>query len=366
MLVQLTALTVLWIVTATCVAQFVGWLAELVRTFPSGALVLQGLGVAAAATVAWAVAAGRADDVVDSLPTVTVFGAVRDGLVSPLYLGTAFSLVLGAGAAFVAAIPVVALVARRPTPGQSRLEAAPVRSVPGTGSALTLLTRLDRRLVARAAPLRRGLTVLTLLPVLVVALVPLPWSGLAVLPALIASAAGLLYGVNAFALDGPGAVWRDTLPEHPAQWLDARLIVLAQTCALSVGSVLVVAAVRTGERPTPTEAVAVGCAALVAVVQVVSRCARWSVRRPRAAQLRSSRDAPAPPVALAEYSVRLSIATTLAAVLFALAARTPVVGLPVALTVPFLLSGLLSLRASHRAFADPVTRSRVTATVSRT
>lgn len=219
-------------------------------------------------------------------------------------------------------------------------------------------------MVLRAAPLRRGLAILTLLPMGVTLLVPLPWTAITILPALVASASGLLYGVNAFALDGSGALWRDSLPQQPQQWLDVRLSVLLQVCGGGAVALACVAAVRSAAAPSAAELLAVACAAVVATVQVTTRCARWSVRRPFAAQLRSSRDAPAPPVALAGYAVSLAVATTLSATCFALAGSTGNVALPVAVMVPFLLSGVWSLRRSAEAFSRPSARARVAVTVA--
>ena len=49
-------------------------------------------------------------------------------------------------------------------------------------------------------------------------------------------------------------------------------------------------------RPAPGELTAAVVAVPVATLQVVSRCARWSVRHPYPADLRRGRDTPAPPV----------------------------------------------------------------------
>jgi hypothetical protein len=263
-----------------------------------------------------------------------------------------------------AAVPLVALLARRPAGTQARLETVPRPAIPAGGHDRALLARLDRRLVSRSTPLRRGLVVLTALPVVAAALVPLPWAGITVLPALIASATGLLYGVNAFALDGSGAVWRDSLPQRPRLWLDSRLLVLAQLSALCTVAVVLAAAVRSGTPPTATQATAVAAACLISVVQMIARCASWSVHRPYPASLRGSRDTPGPPVAMAGYSVRLGTATTLSGVLFAVAGGAPTPAVPAVLTLPFLVSGGWTLRRAFESFDRPEVRARVTAAVS--
>lgn len=364
--VRLWLVTALWLLAATCLAQLAGWATELLRTLPAGPTTVRVASIGVLVAAGWVVVSGRAGPLLDALPTVEVFTlAVRlPTFADPAYAVTLGFLVTIAALAFVAAVPLVAVVARRPPVGQAHLETVPHKPVDEAGGELALLARLDRRLVGRSAPLRRGLAVLTALPVVAAALVPLPWSGIAILPALIASAAGLLYGVNAFALDGPGAVWRDSLPQSPRLWLDARLVVLAQISALCVVSVVMTAAVRGGELPTATQATAVAGACLVGVVQVVSRCARWSVTRPYAAPLRGARDAPAPPVALASYSVRLATATTLSGILFALASSAPTPAVPAVLVLPFLISGAWTLRRAADRFDRPAVRSRVTAVVS--
>lgn len=358
--------TLMWVVAATALAQLAGWGTELVRTVPGGGPVIRLAGLAMVGAAAWVVVSGQAGRVLDSLSTVEVYLLVVGGttLLDPGLAATLAVLAAVAVAATLAAVPMVALLGRRPAGVQARLETVPRPPLPEGGGELSLLARLDRRLVSRSTPLRRGLTVLTALPVVAAALVPLPWAGITVLPALIASATGLLYGVNAFALDGPGAVWRDSLPQRPRLWLDSRVLVLAQLATLCTVAVVLAAALRNGTAPTATQATALAAACLVSVVQVVGRCALWSVRRPHAASLRGSRDAPGPPVALAEYSVRLGTATTLSGILFALAGEAPSPAVPAVLTLPFLVAAASTFRRAFESFDRPDVRARVTATVS--
>ena len=44
-----------------------------------------------------------------------------------------------------------------------------------------------------------------------------------VLPGLVASGGALLFGVNAWCLDGRGALWRESLPVAPATVFTARV-----------------------------------------------------------------------------------------------------------------------------------------------
>ncbi len=361
--IQALAVTVLWIVSATCLAQFAGWLAELARSYRYGEAALRAGFAALGVLTVFIIVTGRTREVVDPPPTTPfVIAAIGDDVGAAL--GASLGLVLVAVASFVGAIPVVAAIARRPAVLVAAMETRHRPRSRDDVSDLSWLSRLDRRMVLRTAPLRRGLTVLTVLPLAAAALVQVPWTGITVLPALVASAAGLLFGVNAFALDGRGALWRDSLPQPPSLWLDARIIVLIQVCAACVIVVVSVAVARSGTLPTAAEAVAVLCAAMVAVVQVASRCARWSVHRPFAAQLRRDRDAPAPPVALARYSVTLAWSTTLSGIAFSIAGSFDNVLVPLAVFVPFVASAGWSLRRSATAFEALSVRSNVTSTVA--
>ncbi len=75
------------------------------------------------------------------------------------------------------------------------------------------LVAVDRASVWRAPALRRGAVVLALLPGLLAAGAQLPWSSLVgAARAWSRPAPALLFGVNAFCLDGPGALWLASLP----------------------------------------------------------------------------------------------------------------------------------------------------------
>jgi hypothetical protein len=110
--------------------------------------------------------------------------------------------------------------------------------------------RLDRAAVRRSAPLRRGLASLAVIPSGVAAASGLPWPLLPLLPGLVDPASGLLFGVNAFALDGQGALWRETLPGDPRQYLLARLVVLAETCLGGATVCVLAATLRAPGAPT--------------------------------------------------------------------------------------------------------------------
>jgi hypothetical protein len=140
------------------------------------------------------------------------------------------------------------------------------------------------------------------------------------------------------------------------------MTVLLEILLVSTIITLSIAALTAGV-PTVSQIVAVACAAVVVTVQVVATSLRWSVRRPYAADLRSSRATPAPPLVMVGYSSRLALSTTFTGLLFSLLSRAPWT-YSVALAVPFLLWSGVKLYRTASAWSDPATRARVIATVA--
>jgi hypothetical protein len=227
-----------------------------------------------------------------------------------------------------------------------------------------MLRRLDRASVWRSVPMRRGLVVLTLGPGLVALAGGMPWASVTVLPALVASGGALLFGVNTWCLDGRGLLWRESLPAAPSTVFDARALTLAEWVSLSAAMTVLVASVRAGI-PSPGEAVAVVSVWLVVTTQVVAVAMSWSGRRPFAADMRTARATPAPPVVMVGYSARLAASTTLTALLLSYPAQVP--GLewitPV-LAAPMLVWSLARLARARRRWARPAERARVVMTVA--
>jgi hypothetical protein len=245
-----------------------------------------------------------------------------------------------------------------------RIEAQryPARQEPK--SVLALSIRIDRASVWRSAPLRRGLITLAAIPGGAAALAGLPWHLLVLLPGLAASGAGLLFGVNALALDGSGAVWREGLPGVPRTLLVARLIVVAEVCVLAGAEAAAIGTLRASARPTSAEVIAVAGSLIASTALVVGRCARWSLAHPYAAKLRDARDHPAPHTAMAGYSARLALTTTFTGLVFSLCARLQLTGAAVLFTLAaglwcaMTVSGVLDRWDDHRR------RSQVIATVA--
>jgi len=353
-------LTVLWIVAVTCAAQAVGWLVELLRTSQTGLVALRAAATGAVLVVTGAAITGRVgalqilpDGVVDRtlglLPwRQPLAWSVR---VAGLLVWTAGSWWAGVG--------LLRAVYRRPPLQQNRTESRRYPRRPTARTTLGAALRIDLAGVRRSAPLRRGLVAMAVIPAGVAVASGLPWSLLPLLPGLVGSAAGLLFGVNAFALDGPGALWRETLPGRAGEYLAARMVVLAGACLGGAGIAVLAGCLRASAAPTSAELVAVLAATVCAPGQVVSRCAVWSLRRPYAASLREARDQPAPPAAMAGYASRLALGTTLLGIVFVWLAGIGSVTATLLIAAGALLLSARRLVWVAREWEDPAVRCRV-------
>jgi hypothetical protein len=257
---------------------------------------------------------------------------------------------------------VAARVARRPARDELRAETSrhPARTNPA--SDFVALVRTDRSGIWRSVPMRRGTLVLAVFPGLVALAGAFTWDRLTIFPGLVASGGVLLFGVNSWCLDGRGALWRDSLPVSARLVFVARVAVLVEILLAAIAVTLVLASLRAGI-PTVSQLVAVQCVAVVVAVQVVATALRWSVRRPYAVDLRSSRATPAPPLVMVGYSSRLALSTTFTGLMFGAVSVAPW-GYAFALSVPFLAWSLFRLYRTSRSWADPAVRSRVIATVA--
>ncbi|GAC1440568.1 MAG: hypothetical protein NVS3B26_10090 [Mycobacteriales bacterium] len=232
-------------------------------------------------------------------------------------------------------------------------------------SQLGQLIAVDLASVWRAPALRRsGLTLLLLSSLLAVG-AAVSWQFLIVLPGLAASAAGLLFGINAFSLDGSGALWLASLPHPP------RLVVLAKLTVLTItvtGGIVIaegLAVSRADAPPSATELTALAMSAPACGALVVATCLAISVRRPHRADLTGPRDVIAPPGALVAASARLAGPVCLAGVLLEGASSTRVWWFPLLIGAPILTGALLWLRHSVRAYThDDACRSHIIEVVS--
>ena len=360
------ALTVAWIVSCTVVGQAAGWAVELLRTTAAGvwAVRLVATGLAAAAVVV--ALTGHLAPALDAAPTQGVVIAALAAAGGSSWTGwfAALGVLVGVvGVSWFAGAWLVGLLHRRPALQQVRGETRAHRRRPIAPTALRANLRVDHAAVWRSAPLRRGIAALGIIPGAAAAASGLHWSMVPLLPGLVASGAGLLFGVNAFALDGSGAMWRETLPGPPRTMFAARMLVVAEVCVAGGLVALGAATLREGP-PSTSQVVAVVGALVATTAQVVARCARWSVDRPYAAALREARDQPAPPGAMASYSAQLAAATTATGLLYSFLAGGLPAATTVLLTCAFVLVAYRRLRLVAQAWSDHATRTRVLATVA--
>ena len=228
---------------------------------------------------------------------------------------------------------------------------------------LTALIRTDRGSVWRAVPMRRGVAVLAVGPGLVALLGGLQWESMTVLPGLVASGGALLFGVNAWCLDGRGALWRESLPVSPGTVFTARAYVLAEFLLAASLATIALAAIRAGV-PDPSELVALVATMVVVTVQVVAAALRWSAKHPFAVDMRSARATPAPPLSMVGYSTRLAVSTTLTGLVFSALSQVSDWRIPLFLAVPFVCWSLARLVRTYQLWLTPVERARIITTVA--
>lgn len=203
------------------------------------------------------------------------------------------------------------------------------------------LVRTDLASVWRSRPIRRGLVLLCFFPGLALAASSQPWETLLFVPALIATGTTLAFGVNAFALDGSGALWLESLPRSPTSAFWSKVTVSAgTTAAVTLGALLLA-----GLRPRPVDSwatlAALALLVVVATLWATAVSMRQSLRRPFPADMRAPRDAPAPPAVMTLHSVRLMGTQLLATSVLIVAWRLGSAGLA-------LVAGILALAAVAR------------------
>lgn len=354
-----------YVACVTVMGQTLAWLVTGVRQKRRGR---QGVAAVALVLLATAVAelrAGAGHALLAHSPTRAVVRAVaaRPGEQGRWATTTAVLLLLTVVSLW-AGLRLCGWALRRPADVHHGGESTRVRRRGTRGSAWGELVALNRASAWRAPALRRAALVLAVLPALAVAGTRVPWQSLTVLPGLVAAGAGLLFGVNAFALDASGALWLASLPHDPLLIAKAKARVLAETILVAVLLVLLAGALRNRDTPTASELLSILCSALVCTAVVVAIGMSSSVRRPHHALLSGPRDSIAPPGAMAMASVRISVPAAVLGLLFEAAARAGHVWVPPLLAVPLLALAAGSLRRSLRRYAHPELRARIVAVVS--
>ena len=353
---------VLWIAAATALGQVVAWTMEAVRRREHGIAVVRTLAVALFAAAVLLQLSGNLGTLLDSFPTTRLAEGLLNGLSGQWVVCVLVEVLVLVAAVALGAVPAH-LAAQRTPRDELRVESGtyPARRLPR--SPLAGLVRVDRGSVWRAVPMRRGLAVLAIGPGVVALAGDLDWAQMTILPGLVASGGALLFGVNAWCLDGRGGLWRESLPVGPWAVFAARAWVLTEFLLAASLVTMVLAGLRAGV-PTASELTALVCTWVVVVLQVVSAAMRWSARRPFAVDLRSARATPAPPLAMVGYSTKLAVTTTLTSLIFSGLARTPYPQIAVLVAAPFVVCSLVRLLHARDSWTDPVQRARVVTTVA--
>ncbi len=355
-----------YLLAATVVGQALGWLLVGVRRTRRGRASTWVLLALVLALVGWTVVTDRMAGVLETLPTSAVVSAAQDAArLDPRSLPAVLVLGLVTVLAYLGAVRAADWALRRPGDlGIDGPAARPVRRRATAATPYRALLEVDRASVWRSQPLRRGILVLAVLPVVAALVAGLPWSSIALLGPLVASGAALLFGVNALSLDGSGAVWIASLPQDPLVVLRSKARVVTEVVAGSVVVVLVGAGLRSGSWPDLQQATSVVAGSVACTALVVATCLRLSVVRPHRADLRGPRDTPAPPGTMALYSIRLALLTTPVALVFAVLTVGPTPAAPVLGAALCLAWARWSWRGTRRRWLDADTRARVVSTVA--
>jgi hypothetical protein len=371
--VALGAVTVTaYAVAATLVGQALAWWLEGVRQRGGGRWALRIVAAGLVTALAVLQVTGNLTAFLDGLPTQRVAISAAQGSQGRLWewsplLGWApvlILLVLASVAAFAAGVAACRWTLGRASDGGLQPESRPVRRRATATADLLALMQVDRASVWRSAPLRRGALVMAILPGAIAAVTEPRWDSLVLLTGLVAAGAGLLFGVNAFGVDGPGALTLEGLPIDPALRFWAKTVVILEFCGLTIGGALAVGALRADGRPTSAQMTALLAATVVTSLAVAAFCMRVSVQSPHRSDLRGRRDTPAPPGAMVGYSARLAWRTTWVAMALSIVALAPWAWLPLVVAVPMASLAGLSLIRSAALWQDEAVRARVVSTVS--
>jgi hypothetical protein len=352
----------LWLLVATTVAQVVAWTMEAIRRRKHGVAAFRAITLIVGAAAVGIQLSGNLTAVLDVVPTLHLLVPAFSGPGLGWAGSVAVEVLLVLGAVVLGAWPAH-LAARRLARDELKAESNihPARPLPAT--AFGMLVRIDRASVWRAVPMRRGLGVLAIGPGVVALAGALTWDTVTILPGLVVSGGVLLFGVNAWSLDGRGGLWRESLPVDPASVFRARSWVMAEWLLAAAMVTVVLASLRAGI-PTAAEATALVCTVLVVTVQVVAVAMTWSSRRPFAVNLRSARATPAPPIVMVGYSARLATSTTLTAMVFSTLSQAAAWWAIVLVALPFVLWSAVRWWRASRAWQDPVRRALVVTTVA--
>jgi hypothetical protein len=365
--------TIVYAAAMTVVGQAVAWWLEGARQSRDGRWSLRIIAASLALSLAIVQVTGNLTVLLNDLPTQRIaFSAVQGSEAASLpwqeglrpWLAVVLLLVIAGVAAFPAGVRGCRFALGRVSDGGLHPESRSVRRRTTANSDLRALMQVDRASVWRSAPLRRGAIVMAVLPGTIAAITEPRWDSLVLLTGLVSAGSGLLFGVNAFGVDGAGALTLEGLPVSPELRFWAKALVIVEFAALTEAGALLVGALRADGSPTAPQLTALFAALVVTALAVASFCMRVSVRAPHRSDLRGRRDTPAPPGAMVAYSARLAWRTTWIAMVLSIVALAPWAWLPLAVATPMACLAGLSLTKSARQWQDETVRSRVVATVA--
>lgn len=357
---QLMSVLLLFALLATILGQALAWVSVGSRSTRLGRVATSILGALAVFVLVALVVSGGVADVADRSPLLRVVAiGFGDGwwLACLALLGTIMLAYLGG-------LRACAWAARRvpETSGVGEDRRVPRRRP--TRSELRALTRVERASVLRSTPIRRGLLLLVFVPPITAALARLSWDQMVVIPGLVAAGAGLLYGINVFALDAGGALWLASAPHDQQIALVAKARVLAEVCLAATAVAVLVSALTAAGTPDRSELAAVAAATLGGTTWVVGTCLRTSVKHPHHAAMRGPRDAPAPPGVMTGHSVRLAGGTTCIGLALVVAARLDSTALAFVIGASAVVLGSRKVVQADRMWQRATDRSRIATTVA--
>lgn len=355
-----------FVASLTALGQANAWLVVGLRQTRRGRQGVAVTGASLLLTAVLVIRAGALNDVLAHSPTHAVvrgLSAGADGRTGP-WLAVTLSLAALTAVALWLGERACAWALRRPGDLGATRSSRDVRRRPAYRSPLRTLVAMDRASVWRAPALRRGGLVLGFLPALGAAGAQVPWASMMVLPGLIASGAGLLFGFNAFCLDGSGSLFLASQPSDPVLQARAKAIVLAETVFGAVVIAAVGGSLRSPGSPTGIQVFGIVLSALACTATVVALGMSSSVRRPHRADLNGPRDAVAPPGALTFASVRLAVPAAFLGFSIEQATRSGRWWAPAVIAVPVLALSAWSLARSLRLWSQPLVRARIVQVVA--
>lgn len=358
--------TAVFVLAVTCLGQALAWFVVGLRQSRRGRVGVFLLTAAVVGAVLVVLASHVGGRVLDASPTRAVVAAIRAGARGDdaTWAVTMAVLILLMLLALRLGEVTCGWAIRQPSDAGAMRATRIVRRRRPYARPLRALVAMDRASVWRAPALRRGGLVLALLPGVATAGIKVPWPSLVVMPGLVAAGAGLLFGINAFSLDGSGALFLASLPHDPRLIARAKLLVITETVLGAVTVAAVTGSLRSPGSPTPAVLAAIVASGLACTAIVVSGGMAASVRRPHQAGLNGPRDAVAPPGALVIASARLALPAAAVGAVLETSAQPGVWWLPLSLAAVVMLLCWLSLIRSFRTWADPLVRARIVQTVS--